>query len=406
MRILILHNRYKQAGGEDQVVEAERTLLESWGHAVELIEAHNDQLTGASAKARAGLSAIYSYPSKRKIRAEIRRFCPDVVHVHNFFPLLSPSVYDACREEAVPVVQTLHNYRLTCSNGVLFRSGQVCEDCLGKPWPWPGVLRGCYRGSRLQSAAVAMMIAAHRLRGTWLQRVDAFIVLTEFQRELMIRAGLPPERLHVKPHFLADPGRPTVGRALGDYALFVGRLSEEKGLSTLIEAYRTSGLELPLNIVGDGPQRPLLEAQAAGLDQIAFLGWKTRGDVLDLMRHARFLVFPSTWYETFGLTIIEAFSLGLPVVASSLGGTPELLAWGERGWLVEPEDPVAWARALVEASNDHEGRARRGVAAREVYERRYSPQENYRLLMDIYQNVSQTSVAAQSRRSSFTVQGG
>jgi len=403
LRILILHNRYQHAGGEDQVVEAERRLLESEGHAVTLFEAHNDQIIGASQKARAGLSAVYSVTSKRRIRAEIHRHAPDLVHVHNFFPLLSPAVYDACREAGVPVVQTLHNYRLTCSNAVLFRGGRVCEDCLGKPWPWPGVLRGCYRGSRLQSAAVALMIAAHRLRGTWLKRVDAFIVLTQFQRDLMIRAGLPPERLHVKPHFLADPGRPTMERALGDYALFVGRLSDEKGLSTLIEAYRTSGLELPLKIVGEGPQRPLLESQAAGLDHVAFLGWKTRGDVLELMRHARFLVFPSPWYETFGLTIIEAFSLGLPVVASCLGGSPELLAWGERGWLVEPDDPAAWARALVEASHDHEGRARRGVAARKAYEQHYGPSENYRLLMGIYQTVLQTSVAAQNRRSSFVV---
>lgn len=384
LRILILHNRYQLSGGEDQVVEAERALLESAGHATALVEARNDTLMGPPGKARAALSALYSLPSRRRVRAEIRRFGPDVVHVHNFFPLLSPSVYDACLEEAVPVVQTLHNYRLICSNALLFREEAPCEDCLGKMLPWPGVWRGCYHGSRRQSAAVALMIAAHRLRATWQRRVAAFVTLTSFQRELMTRAGLPAERLHVKPHFLADPGLAD-RRSPGSYALFVGRLSAEKGLSTLIEAYRSHGVGLPLKIVGEGPQRPELEALAAGLSQVEFLGPRPRREVLELMREARFLVFPSTCYETFGLAIIEAFALGLPVIASRLGGIPELLAAGERGWLVEPGLPSAWARTLAEAWNDLEGLSRKSSAARAAYEEHFGPRENHRRLMDIYQ---------------------
>lgn len=392
MRILLLHNRYQQSGGEDMVVESERSLLESHGHAVELILADNEGIAGTIGLARAGMSAVYSLGSRHWIRSEIRHFQPDVVHVHNFFPLLSPSVYDACRAAGVPVVQTLHNYRLTCPNALLFRAGSICEDCLGKTMPWPGVVRGCYRGSRAQSAAVAMMIAAHRLRDTWRQRVDAFISLTAFQREVFVRAGLPPERLHLKPHFLFDPG--AGAHAPGGYALFVGRLSEEKGLATLIEAYRAHGVQLPLRIVGDGPMRSLLEQRAEGLAQVTFWGRQERSQVLEHMRQACFLVFPSDCYETFGITIIEAFSLGLPVMAARLGGTPELLAGGERGWLVEPGDPAAWARALAEAAGDRGGLARRGEAARAAYEAHYTPEENYRLLMGIYRSALQ---AARSR---------
>lgn len=383
MRILILHNRYQLSGGEDRVVEAERALLEAAGHPTGLLEAHNQTLTGPVGKARAALNALYSVPSRQRVRAEIRRFGPDVVHVHNFFPLLSPSVYDACAEAAVPVVQTLHNYRLFCSNAVLFRAGAPCEDCLGKALPWAGVWRGCYHGSRRQSLAVALMIAAHRLRATWQRRVAAFIVLTHFQRDLMVRAGLPGERLHVKPHFLEDPGPEE--RSPGAYALFVGRLSEEKGLSTLLEAYRSYGVDLPLKVVGEGAQRAELEALASNLPQVEFLGPRPHREVLALMRAARLLVFPSTCYETFGLAVIEAFALGRPVIASRLGGMPELLADGERGWLVPPGDPAAWARALAEAAGDEEGLALRGTAGRRAYEAHYGPAQNLRMLLEIYQ---------------------
>ncbi len=393
MRILLLHNRYQQAGGEDVVVAAERDLLAAHGHPVALVEADNDDLVGVAGLARAGLGAVYSRSARRWIEAEIARFRPDVVHVHNFFPLLSPSVYDACRALGVPVVQTLHNYRLTCPNAILYRAGKVCEDCLGKPLPWPGVMRGCYRDSRVQSAVVAAMIAGHRLRGTWRERVDAFIALTSFQRDLLLKAGLPPEKLHVKPNFTFEPGPRRIDAAPEAFALFVGRLSEEKGLSTVIEAYQRHGIQVPLWIVGDGPMRPFLEAHAAGLNQVLFLGRRPHEDVLEFMRQARFLVFPSNWYETFGLAIIEAFSVGLPVVASRLGAIPELLAGGERGWLVDPDDPAAWATALKTADEDHAGRARRAVAAREAFERHFGPEENYRLLLDIYRSVDR---AAQS----------
>lgn len=379
MRVLILHNRYQQAGGEDVVVHSESALLEAHGHPVSRFEVNNDSINGAWSRAQAAGSAVYSFSSRRAVRAEIRRFRPDVVHVHNFFPLLSPAVYDACREANIPVVQTLHNYRLACPNALLFREGRICVDCLGRSVPLPGIVRGCYRGSRLQSATTAAMIAAHRLRGTW-RRVDAYIALTAYQKTLMSKAGLPTDRIHVKPNFTFDPGPrcPTPG----NYILFVGRLSREKGVSTLIQAYQQYGLTMPLKIVGDGPQRAEWQNQAVG--PIEFMGLKDKVDVLSLMRGARFLAFPSVWLEPFGMAIIEAFSCGVPVLASRLGSLPELIH--DRGWLADPGDPSAWSAAMQEAWNTPD-LPQRGQKARLAYEATYSPQSNYQQLRGIYESV-------------------
>lgn len=386
MRVLLLHNRYQQAGGEDVVVEAEKTLLESHGHAVSLLEEHNDAISGLSGKLRAAASVLYSPASKEKVKAEIGRFRPDVAHVHNFFPLLSPSVYDACREAGIPVVQTLHNYRLTCANAFLYREGRICEDCLGKDFPWPAVLHHCYRGSHLQSLATASMLGFHRWRGTWANRVDAYIALTAFQRQLLIRSGLPPENVHVKPNFIMDPGHRPLPEPKGDYLLFVGRLSEEKGLGVILEAYRRHGLRFPLRIVGDGPQRAEWEERSRGLP-ITFLGKQEKTVVLTLLREARFLLFPSIWYEGFPMTIVEAFAVGLPVMASDLGGMPEILADGERGWLVKPGDPASWAVSASRAWSDTNGTRGRAQAARYAYEHHYAPEQNYLQLRDIYQRL-------------------
>ena len=398
MKILMLHNRYQHAGGEDAVVQAEIALLEAHGHHVELLEAHNDEITGGLGKARAALSALYSLPGRRRAEEAISRFQPDLVHVHNFFPLLSPSVYDACREDGVPVLQTLHNYRLACPNALFFRDGKVCEDCLGQAVPWSGILRGCYRNSRSQSAGVAAMIAVHRLRDTW-RRVNAFIALTEFQKGKFIQAGLPEDRLHVKPNFAFDPGPrpggpPLGGSPLGNYVLYVGRLSDEKGIEPLIRAYVEQKLDIPLMILGAGPLREPMErwVRAEGMDGIVtFLGARDRAEVTRLMQGARFLVFPSICYEGFPMAIAEAFASGIPVLASRLGAVPDILMDGQAGWLAEPGEPRSWAESLKAAWQDHEGTIRRGKAARAAYEQHYSPDANYRQLMSIYQAASERS---------------
>ncbi|MEL6166606.1 MAG: glycosyltransferase, partial [Cyanobacteria bacterium J06628_3] len=229
MKILILHNRYKLAGGEDGVVKAEKSLLEKNSHQVSLLEVSNDDIAGSWSKVSAAVNAIYSYSAKQQVSQEIIRFRPDVVHVHNFFPLLSPSVYDACHEHRVPVVQTLHNYRLACPKAIPFRDGKVCEDCISKSVPWDSIVHGCYRNSRVQSSVVAVMNTWHKLTGTWQQRVDAYIMFTKFQKEKMVEAGLPAEKIYIKPNFTFTPKSFDENDQRENFILFVGRLSEEKG---------------------------------------------------------------------------------------------------------------------------------------------------------------------------------
>lgn len=390
MKILFAHNRYQFAGGEDVVVQAERALLESHGHEVLVLEVNNDDIVGAWSKAKAAASAIYSSASKNLVRAEIAQFHPDVVHVHNFFPLLSPSVYDSCSDAGIPVVQTLHNYRLGCPNALLFRDGKVCEDCMGKRMPWPGVVHGCYRGSSTQSAVVAAMSTLHRLRSTWQERVNAYITLTNFQKGKMFQAGLPEEKIYVKPNFVFAPGSLPDASVPGDYALFVGRLSEEKGVATLIDAYLQNDLLVPLKIVGDGPLRKSLQerVQIVGLgNTIEFLGQQEKTEVLALMCGARFLIFPSVWYETFGLTIIEAFACGLPVIASRLGCMAEIVEDSVTGLHFEAGNSGDLADKVLWAKEHPEEMIFMGKKARHVYETFYTPEANYQQLMAIYKIV-------------------
>jgi len=390
VKVLLIHNRYQLAGGEDVVVQAEKALLEANDHQVALVEISNDQIVSVFDKANAAVRAIYSPASKQQVSAEIAHFRPDVVHVHNFFPLLSPSVYDACRDAGVPVVQTVHNYRLGCLNAILLRNGKVCEDCLGKRMPWPGIVHGCYRGSRAQSAATAAMLAVHWLRGTWQERVDAYIVLTNFQKEKMVQAGLPREKIYVKPNYISEPEQCGESKIFGDYALFVGRLSPEKSITTLIEAYKHNDLRIPLKIVGDGPLHESLQAdvQAAGLESaIKFLGRQDKSAVLSLMHNARFLVFPSIWYETFGLTMVEAFACGLPVLASRLGSMAEIVEDGVTGLHFEAGNSADLADKMQWANEHPEEMISMGKNARRAYEAHYTPEMNYQQLTAIYQQV-------------------
>lgn len=389
MRVLILHNLYQLAGGEDAVVKAEQELLEERGHPVKVLLADNKSINTLRGRATAAAGVVYSFSARRRVAEAIAEFAPDVVHVHNFFPLWSPSIYDACRAAAIPVVQTLHNYRLACPGALFFRDGRVCEECLGRSFPWPSVLHGCYRSSRMQSAATATMLGVHRVVGTWHQKVNAFIALTSFQRAKLEQAGLPGAKIHVKPNFVPDPG--VKGRLeASPYALYVGRISEEKGIAVVVDAYIRYSLNVPLKVVGEGPALDSLRARVieAGLERtIEFLGRRERSEIDLLMRGARFLVFPSVWYEGFPMTIAEAFASGLPVMASNIGGLPEIIENGVSGWSVSAGDAEAWGAAIATAWADPREAAYRGLAARHGYERFYSPDANLTQLIGIYESV-------------------
>jgi glycosyltransferase involved in cell wall biosynthesis len=383
MKILLVHNRYQIAGGEDTVVHAEKAMLEDHGHEVTLLESDNSEISGVIGQVTTGIGTVYSRSGKRRVASALARVHPDVMHVHNFFPLFSPSIYSAARGVGVAVVQTLHNYRLVCPNALLFRDGHVCEDCLGKAVPLPGVVHACYRASRLGSAAVATMLATHRVLGTWAHNVDAYIALTEFSRQKLVSGGLPAEKMTVKPNFVHLA--PAIGSGDGGYALFVGRLSEEKGVSTLLAAWKQLAAEIPLKIVGDGPLAETVKSATKESRGIEWLGKLAHDRVLELMQRAKLLIFPSVWYEGFPMSIVEAFAVGLPVVASDLGAMSSLVRHQQTG-LHFPAGNADELVAQVRWAGTHPDSVQEmRRAARNEFESKYTAKQNHEMLLNIYQ---------------------
>ncbi len=385
MRVLILHNRYRIPGGEDVVVQAEKDLLESKGHCVALLEVNNDDITSIAAKVKVGINTIYSYHSKQLVLEKITSFQPEIVHIHNFFPVLSPSIYYACYENDIPVVQTLHNYRLFCANYSFFRDGKVCEDCLGKLFPWPGIVHRCYHNSLTGTTMVATMQFLHKILLTWSKRIDTYITLTEFSRQKFIQGNLPKSKLVVKPNFLhIDPGP---GKGNGNYALFVGRLSLEKGLDTMLKAWESLGKKIPLKILGDGPLAQQVVYAEKQIPGVEWLGYQSKEKVFELMGEALVLIFPSQWYETFGLVVIEAFAKGTPLIAANIGAITELIDQERTGLLFRPGDSEDLQAKVEWMLNHPEKVTNMRREARAEFEAKYTAEQNYKSLMAIYEGV-------------------
>jgi len=385
-RILIIHNYYLQAGGESTVFEAEKRLLLKHGHHVDTFTVSNSSLERMRPAAQL-LNALWNFDAYREVRALIRDVRPDIVHFHNTFPLLSPSVYYAVQAEGVPVVQTVHNYRMLCVNGLLFRGGHVCEDCIGK-LPWRGVLHRCYRSSTRYSLAVALLLAVHRMLRTWQTKVDAYIALTEFALRQLVRGGLPESRIHLKPNFTQETAHES--RVTDrNHVLFVGRLAEEKGIGTLLDAWRELA-DIPLVIIGDGPQRSLVEAYiaSAGTAAVTYHGAQPHEEVLKMMRQARLLVFPSQWYEGFPMTLIEAFASSVPVVAPNLGAMASIIQDEVNGLHFSPGDIRDLARQVRWAWEHPEKLQKMSEEAYRISVEKYSAEQNYQQLMLIYRKAA------------------
>jgi len=383
LNIISVHNRYLMAGGEDQVFESEARLLRERGHNVTQVEEQNAYPDSVAKKIGMAVECVWSRKWHREFRERLQRERPDVVHIHNLFPRISPSIYYACRREGVPVVQTLHNYRLLCAGAELYRDGKVCEECLDH-----GVMRGirygCYQGSKLGTAVLTIMVDVHRRARTWSNMVDCYIALTEFSRNKFISGGLPADRIRVKPNFvLPDPGMKS---GAGEYALFVGRMVKSKGVPSMLEAWEKLSA-VPLHIVGDGPCKEQIESaqQAGKLSSVTYRGRLPRAETLAVMKKARFLVFPSEWYEGFPVTIAEAFACGVPVVASRLGAMEEIIADGVTGLHFEAGN-VEDLRRKVEWAWEHPIEMQEmGRRARREFERKYMAEQNIRMLEEAYE---------------------
>jgi glycosyltransferase involved in cell wall biosynthesis len=394
-KVLLVHDRPRWRGGVDVAVDTDAELLDAHGHRVVWYERHSAEIDGLGLAQRVRLagSAIWAGDTRRDLSRLLARERPDVVHLHETFPLISASAYGACRDAEIPVVQTLHNFRPVCPNALLFRDGRPCRDCVGRTTAWPGILHACYRNSRSQSAVVAATLVAHRALRVWQNGVDVFITPSVFVRDLMAAGGLPAERMTVRPNPVApDPGMRRAGPR-GDFVLFVGRLSPEKGLDVLIDGVsRLSGL-VPLVIVGEGPERASAEHRVArrGVGSVSFAGALPRNEVLGLMRQARLLVFPSACYENAPLVLIEAMASGLPVVASDAGAAAEQLDQGRSGMLFRSGDPDDLAAQVWRLWEHPEEADALGRAGRRTYEARHAPGRGYQGLIDAYRLASDVS---------------
>jgi glycosyltransferase involved in cell wall biosynthesis len=391
MNVLMLHNSYRLRGGEDESFESEVRMLRDAGHSVEPVLVENSEIESRS-KVQVALRSFWS-PSAHDLvdrKLQANRF--DVLHVQNFFPLLSPSVYYAARKHRVAVVQTLRNYRLLCPSVFFYRDGHVCEECKSKTFKYPGILHACYRGSRLATASVAAMTAFHAVKGTWLNAVDTYIALTGFVREKFIEAGFPEQKLCVKNNCVhPDPG---VGYGEGGYALFVGRLSPEKGLETLLSAWRQLGRDWSLKIVGDGPLSAEVQSFCSQHRNVEWLGPKSRGETAKLMGSARVLVIPSQWYETFGRVAIESFAAGTPVIASRLGAMVEIGEEMKSSLFFRPGDAADLAKSLRWILDHPDIVSEMRISARDIYERKYTMRENCRILIEAYQSAMMRAACA------------
>lgn len=382
MRILTVHSKYQVRGGEDECLEGEHAILAEQGHETRYLIFDNSRISGWNVCSTA-LHATWSQSAYRRVLSEIRAWRPDVLAVHNFFPLASPSVCYAGSRARIPVVQTLHNYRIICPGSTLLRDGRICEDCTKSALPWPGVLHGCYRSSRLGTLAVATMITVHRTLATWQRRVTVFVARTEFARRKFVAAGLPAHRIIVKPDFVPFDLGP--GSGDGDYLLYAGRLSVEKGVATLLEAWKRADTTGRLIIVGEGPLAERVQHEARMSNSVVYLGKRLLLEVYELMGRARAVVLPSVWYEMFGRTIIEAFCRGTPVVTSNIGSMLEMVTHGKTGWLVPPSDPIALSAALHSAMDPNQETGSMRTAARQAYEAKYTREQNYKQLIAIYE---------------------
>ena len=383
LRILMMHNRYRVRGGEDESTDAEVSLLRSRGHEVRLLEANNDAVEGVARSALAAVTTTWSRRWARQVDEILSASRYDILHVQNFFPTISPSVYYAAARHRVPVVQSVRNYRLICASANLFRDDRYCDDCVGRGFAWPAIAHRCYRGSLPGSAAVATMQAAHRLLGTWTNKVATYVALTNYVRDRLIEGGFAAEKIVVKPNFVMTPS-PEQPAPARDYVLYVGRIHPDKGVDTLLDAWATLQTDLTLKLVGEGEMPPVNAATGTG--PVERLGRRPLPEVYELMRGALCLVFPPKWQEPFGRVVVEAYAAGTPVIASRVGALPEMIENGVTGLLFESGSTADLARQMRKMLDGTISAASLGAAAHCVYHEKYSAASNYRRLLLIYQS--------------------
>jgi len=395
MKVLVAHTHYIQPGGEDQVFAAECGLLERNGHEVIRFVRHNKVLEDQSTPSLI-LHTIWNKQTMQALANAIDQHRPDIVHFHNTFPAMSPAVLRVPGAKGCGVVQTLHNYRTICPKALLLRNGEACEACVGRRFAWPAIVHGCYRDSKAATSVVSAMTAVHWFNTTWTRSVDRYIILSETARKRIEAGGFPANKLRIKPNFLvADPGE---GQGEGGYAIFVGRLSEEKGILDLLKAWRETSQALPLRIIGDGPLGDAVREAAAVDQRISWLGHMDSGQVMDQIGQASFLTVPSILPEPFGLSTIESLARGTPVLASTAGAAAEIIAHQQTGFLYDPRSPGEFARQLAACSSNPEHLRSMRPAARQAFLASYTAEHNYPRLLAIYKEAVECAAASRKNQ--------
>ncbi len=381
------HVAYCKPGGEDVVFENEKALMQEAGVDVVSLLLHNEAIDDGKwlELLRTGIETIWSKRGYKCIAKALQSEQPDIVHFHNTFPLLSPSAYVACKNAGVPVVQTLHNFRLICANAILYTKGETCECCVGRKIPMPALQYRCYRNSIAATAAVASMQIFHRLIGTFNSHVNCYLALTSFAKTRLVRGGLPGNRISIKANFLPNPPNPCFD--VGKYALFVGRIAEEKGVDVLLDAWsKVNGLQLV--VAGDGPLfYDLQQKEAVKIGKASMLGYQSKEEVQSLMAASAFIVIPSVCYEGFPMVILEAFASGKPVLCSRLGGLDELVLEDVTGKKFNPGNAADLANIVNESILDKKLLQQMGRAARDEFNLKYTADTAKKELLRIYENV-------------------
>lgn len=387
MRIAQIHNKYRDLGGEDIVVQREKELLEDAGHKIVQFFVFNEKIKTSADRLKTALGIPYNFSSKRKVQAFLEREKPDVVHVHNFLPVLSPSVFYACKALNLPVVLTLHNFRLLCVNGLLYRNKHVCEDCISSKIAFSGIKHGCYQDSSVASIFPAISNGAHSSLGTWYDKIDKVIFLSKFSKEVFDRSHLSfkPEQVAIKPNFIVDNGYSYIKE---NYYLFVGRLSEEKGIRTVLEVFEINKKELI--VVGDGPLRSEVDKASLRSSNIRCVGFQNSDQLKEIYMNARATVFASKMYEGLGLVNIESFSYGTPVIAPDFGNAGLLIESGINGLKYALGDAVSLEATIRDFENFTKAETlNRG--ARDSFEQQFTADKNLHLLEEIYKDAIKES---------------
>ncbi|WP_024790814.1 MULTISPECIES: glycosyltransferase family 4 protein [unclassified Lebetimonas] len=383
MKILMVHNKYKQNGGEDTVFYNEMSLLKAKGHMVDKLIFENSRINNIFSKLKIGISGIYNIESANMLKDKIKKFKPDVIHVHNFFPIASPSIFWVAKKFKIPVVLTLHNYRLICPNAILFRNGNICEKCMDKIFPYSGIIHKCYRNSFMQTLSLSLVTNIHKYIKTWHSKVDKFITLTNFQKNKFLSSNMniSEEKFLVKSNFVDDFGNGYKNRE--NYFVYVGRLSIEKGIITMLKAFENT--KYNLYVVGEGPLKNEVLKYTKKNKNIKYLGFKSKKEIINLLKKSISLIFPSEWYEGFPMVLVETLSTGTPIITSDIGSQAEIVKDNYLGLHFIAGDFIDLRSKITEFFEKKDKTFYQN--ARDEYLEKYTPEKNYKQLIDIYEKV-------------------